>query len=140
VSKRVFSWRKWLGRLLVGLVLIINVQCAILFLWVPEAYAPSFELSGATGKAMVQALGLLFLMWNVPYAFAALNPQKYRVSLYEAILMQAIGLGGETLLMLGLPPVHQALRAATQRFIAFDGGGLLALILAAWITRAEAPS
>ena len=86
----------------------------------------------------MRALGLLFLMWNVPYAFAAINPQKYRISLFEAILMQAIGLSGETLLLLGLPPSHQALRAATLRFIFFDGGGLLALILAALVPRRPA--
>jgi len=129
-----------LGRLLVGLVLVINVQCALVFMGRPEAYAPSFELSGAAGEAMVQALGLLFLMWNVPYAVAALNPQKYRISLYEAILMQAIGLVGETLLLLGLTPGHPTLSATVTRFIAFDGGGLLALALAAWIIRKVDPS
>jgi hypothetical protein len=138
VSKQSGWWRNWIGRLLIGTVLVINVQCAALFLWTPEAYAPSFELSGTSGEAMMRALGLLFLMWNVPYAFAAINPQKYRISLFEAILMQAIGLSGETLLLLGLPPGHQALRAATLRFIFFDGGGLLALILAALVTRRPA--
>ena len=135
MSKQTGWWRNWIGRLLIGIVLIINVQCAVVFLSAPEAYAPSFELSGASSEAMVRALGLLFLMWNVPYAFAAFNPLKYRISLFEAILMQAIGLGGETLILLGLPPGHQALRAAILRFIFFDGGGLLALILAAMVTR-----
>jgi hypothetical protein len=132
------SWRSWLARLLIGVVLVINVQCALLFLWQPEIYTPAFELSGISGEAILRALGLLFLMWNVPYAVATINPLKYRVSLFEAILMQAIGLGGETLLLLGLPPAHQALRAAATRFVLFDSCGLMALILAAWITREAA--
>jgi hypothetical protein len=128
-------WRQWTGRLLVAAVLLVNVQCALLFLWQPAAYAPGFELSGVVGEPIVRAIGLLFLMWNVPYAIAVLDPQKYRISLYEAIAMQSIGLVGETLLLQGLPPGHLAIRATVTRFIIFDGGGLLALLAAAWITR-----
>ncbi|MBN1148386.1 MAG: hypothetical protein JXA78_14095 [Anaerolineales bacterium] len=130
------DWRPWAGRLLIGAVLLINVQCALLFLWRPSVYAPGFELSSVVGDQIVRAIGLLFLMWNVPYAVAVLNPRKYRLSLYEAIAMQTIGLVGETLLLLGLPFCHQAIHTTLTRFIAFDGSGLLALFLAAWITRA----
>jgi len=135
MGEPVIQRRLWAARLLVGAVLLINVQCALLFLWQPAAYAPGFELTGVVGEQIVRAIGLLFLMWNVPYAVAFIDPQKYRVSLYEAIAMQAIGLFGETLLLLGLPPSHLALRATVTRFIAFDGSGLLALLLAAWVTR-----
>ena len=129
--------RKWLSRILIGIVLFANLQCAVLFLWNPAGYAPGFELSGAIGEAMVRAIGLLFLMWNVPYAVALWNPLKHRVSLYEAIVMQAIGVIGETLLWWKIPAGHPALEATVTRFIAFDAFGLLALLVAAWIVFKE---
>ena len=125
--------RLWLARLLIGLVLFFNIQCAVLFLWKPEAFAPSFELAGAPGIAMVRGMGLLFLMWNVPYVVAFSNPQKHRVSLYEAIAMQTIALLGETFVYLTLPAAHPIPQQTLMRFIAFDAGGLAALLLAAWI-------
>jgi hypothetical protein len=125
--------RLWLARLLIGLVLFFNIQCAVLFLWKPEFFAPSFELAEAPGIALVRGLGLLFLMWNVPYAVAISNPQKRRISLYEAIAMQTIALVGETLIYLTLPATHPIPQQTLIRFIAFDGGGLAALLLAAWI-------
>ena len=126
----------WLPRLPVGAVLLINLQCAIAFLLWPEQYAPAYELSGVVGAAMIRALGILFLMWNVPYAFAFAHPQRYATSLVEAILMQSIGLGGESLLLLGLPAGHPVLAASTLRFILFDAGGLILLILAWRMTKA----
>ena len=87
-------------------MLFFNIQCAVLFLWKPEVFAPSFELAEAPGIAMVRGLGLLFLMWNVPYAVALSNPQKHRISLYEAIAMQTIALVGETFIYLTLPATH----------------------------------
>lgn len=125
----------WAARLLIGLVLTWNVQCAILFLWSPQAFAPGFELSGVAGEGMLRGIGILFLMWNVPYAVALLNPLRFHVSMYEAIAMQAIGLLGESTLLLALPAGHMALRSSVLRFITYDGVGLAALILAAWITR-----
>jgi uncharacterized membrane protein YjfL (UPF0719 family) len=73
-------------------------------------------------------------MWNIPYAVALWHPVRHRISLYEAIAMQAIALLGETLIGLSLPPAHSALRTSLLRFIAFDGAGLLLLLLAIWLT------
>ena len=126
--------RLWLARGMVGIVLFINVQSAVLFIWQPKVYSPGFELSGAAGAAVVRGMGVLFLMWNVPYAFAAVNPSKYRISLCEAIIMQSIGLVGETLILLSVPEVHLMARQTVLRFIIFDAGGLVALCLAAWVT------
>jgi hypothetical protein len=126
--------RLWLGRVLIGVVLLINAQVGLVFFLSPQAYAPSFEFSGAVGQATIQGLGVLFLMWNVPYVVALINPSKYRISLYEAIVMQAIGLIGESLIYWQLPAVHSLLGRSILRFIVFDGGGLIALVLAAWIT------
>ncbi len=126
--------RVWTARVLIGLVAFFNLQCAAAFLIWPERYAPGFELTGAAGAAMVQGMGLLFVMWNAPYAVALWQPVRRRVSLYEAVVMQAIGFFGEWALLAGLPGEHPALEATVGRFMAFDGGGLAALVAAVVLT------
>ena len=125
--------RKWIARGLIGIVLFFNVQCAVVFLLQPESYAGGFELAGVPGRMMVQGMGLLFLMWNVPYAFAVSDPVARRVSLIEAIIMQVIGVVGESALLGTLPTEHWALKDTALRFIVFDGGGLVLLLLGLWI-------
>jgi hypothetical protein len=132
---RLATIRLWFGRLLIGSVLLWNVQCAIAFLSAPETYAPGFGLGGPAGEAMVRGMGVLFLMWNVPYAVAFWHPVRHRLSLYEAVAMQAIGLVGESLILWSLRSEYTVVAASVVRFIAFDGAGLVLLILAAWITR-----
>ncbi len=127
--------KTWLARLLIGLVLFINVQCAVVFLAVPQQYVASFELSGPPGEGMLRGLGLLFLMWNVPYAVALWNPTRQRTSLYQAVVMQAIGVVGESLLLATFPAGHAAIRESVGRFILFDGSGVLLLALAAILSR-----
>ncbi len=129
----------WLARLFIFVVFFFNVQCAIAFLAAPQAYAPAFELAGPAGEGMVRGLGVLFLMWNVPYAVALWHPLRYRVSLVEAVAMQAIGVTGETLLLAALPTGHDVLRASVTRFIAFDASGLALLLIAFWLA-ARLPS
>jgi hypothetical protein len=127
--------RVLLARACIALVLAWNVQCAAAFVLAPATYAAGFELAGPPGDATVRGIGLLFLMWNVPYAVALWHPLRHRVSLYEALAMQAIGLLGESLIYLSLPAVHAVARASLTRFITFDGAGLLLLALAAFFTR-----
>jgi hypothetical protein len=129
--------RIWVARILIGLVFFFNLQCAIVFLWSPGAYVSSFELGGAAGEGMIRGLGLLFLMWNVPYAVALWNPVAHRVSLYEAVVMQALGVLGETAILMSFPGGHAAIQASVSRFILFDGFGLAALLVAAWLTWPE---
>lgn len=125
----------WLARILVGVVLVINVQCAIAFLLDPVRYAPAYELIGIPGKAAIQGFGILFLMWNVPYTVAFFNPIHHRISLYEADIMQLIGLIGETFIYIGLPPGYLILKGSLLRFMIFDGLGLLVLLLATLIVK-----
>jgi hypothetical protein len=129
------GFRLWLARSLIAAVFFWNVQCAVAFLAAPAAYAPGFELTGPAGEAAVRGLGVLFLMWNVPYFVALLDPVRRRVSLFEAIAMQAIGLAGESLILWALPVAYPVARATVARFIAFDGSGLILLLAAAWVTR-----
>lgn len=126
--------RVWLGRALIGLVLFFNAQAALWFMRFPHQFAPQFGLAGPLGDAVVRAIGILFLMWTVPYFVAVSNPVRQRVSLFEAIAMQAIGLLGESLLLARFPAGYPQVEASILRFMAFDGGGLLALVLAAAVT------
>lgn len=128
--KKRFSMWPIIGRLLIGFVSFFNLQCAFYFLFRPADYAPGFELTGVPGSAIVQGMGLLFIMWNIPYLFALVNPLKYTVSLVEAVIMQAVGVFGETILLLILKGEHPLVRASVLRFIYFDGGGLVLLALA----------
>lgn len=122
-----------IARVLIGLVTFFNLQCAVYFLFQPADYAPGFELTGVPGSAIIQGMGVLFLMWNIPYLFALVNPLKYTVSLVEAVIMQAVGVIGETLLLLALKGEHPLIKASVLRFILFDGGGLVLLIIALFL-------
>ena len=124
----------WLARAAIALVLAWNVQCAVAFLAQPARYAPGFEVTGVPGEALVRGMGVLFLMWNVPYAVALWHPRRHRTSLIEALIMQAIGLVGETLLVAAVPADHALLRGSATRFILFDAVGLLLLALALWLS------
>ena len=125
--------RLLLARLAIALVFLWNIQCAFAFLLWPERYITGFELSGAPGEVALRGVGVLFVMWNIPYAVALWHPLRYRISLFEATAMQAIGLLGETLIWLNQPPAHFVLRASLLRFIGFDGTGLVLLLLAIWL-------
>jgi hypothetical protein len=124
-----------LARLAILPVFLWNIQCALAFLLWPDRFISAFELSGMPGVAALRGVGILFLMWNVPYAVALWHPRRYRISLYEATAMQAIGLLGETIIWLSLAPAHSTLQASLLRFIAFDGLGLALLFLASWLMR-----
>jgi hypothetical protein len=116
-----------IARVLIGLVLLVNIQCALVFLINPAAYMGGFGLEGIVGEQMVRAMGVLFLMWNVPYTFALVHPRKHRISLVEAVVMQAIGLVGETAIHLLGGPYPSPIGRTITRFIIFDGIGLVLL-------------
>ncbi len=126
----------WLARILIGIVFLSNVQCGLVFLFTPAQFLLAFEVQGVGGETLVRGLGLLFLMWSVPYGVAAWHPVQQRTSLLEAIAMQALGLLGESYLLWLLPKgsigalAHFALQLTALRFIAFDAAGLLFLLLA----------
>ncbi len=119
-----------IGRILIGVVVFINLQCALLFLLFPSTYAPAFELSGIPGENVISSLGILFVMWNIPYLFALVHPKKYRVSLIQAILMQTVGFVGESILWINIEPAYSIMKSSLFRFMVFDGGGLLLLLAA----------
>ncbi len=119
--------RLWIARILIGIVAAWNLQCALVFLLHPGAFAPGFEVSGAPGEAALRGIAVLFVMWNVPYLVALWHPRRHRLSLWEALAMQGIGLIGESAILLTLPGQHALLHASLLRFIAFDAAGLVLL-------------
>jgi hypothetical protein len=126
-----------LARGMIGLVILWNLQAAVVFLLQPERYASAFRLQDPAGEAVLRGMGVLFAMWNIPYLVALWHPVRNRISLFEALAMQTIGLAGETLIFTTLSVNQGPLRDLIARFLAFDGMGLLLLLAALWITRRE---
>lgn len=119
-----FDGRLWLARFLIAAVTAWNLQAAFIFFTNPGTYAPAFELTGIPGAAAVRGVAVLFAMWNVPYLVACWQPRRQRISLWQALVMQALGVIGESAILLGLPDGHALLAASLLRFIAFDVAGL----------------
>ncbi|MCB0119295.1 MAG: hypothetical protein KDD72_09720 [Anaerolineales bacterium] len=124
-----------LPRFLIGLVAVWNLQAAIVFILFPQSFVSGYELSGVAGEAAVRGVGVLFLMWNVPYVFAVIDLERYSLGLVFALWMQSVGLVGESLIYFSLPAGHVVLQSSILRFIAFDFTGLVLLFIAYLIFR-----
>jgi len=120
----------WFARAALLAVLIANMTAAIPYVLRPADYAASYELTGVPGEVVVRGFGILYLMWAVPFIPAIWHPARNRVAFVIVLAMQAIGLAGESLMLAGLPAGHAVLRASGLRFIAFDGAGLVILLIA----------
>lgn len=122
-------WPVWIARAAVAAVCAWNLSAAVPFALVPARYAAGFEASGVGGEALVRGMGILFLMWQVPFLPVIWDPRRHGACFGAIIAMQAVGLAGEVWMMSGLPSGHLALRATGMRFIAFDAAGLALLAL-----------
>jgi len=122
---------KLLSQFLITIVFISNTSAAFSFMVDPKAYIGSFELSGVPGEVALIGTAILFIMWQVPYVFALTDPVFRFASLQEAIIMQTLGLVGESLLYNQIVTEYSVLRSSIARFIYFDGFGLIFLI-SAW--------
>jgi hypothetical protein len=122
--------RIWITRLFIGIVTVWNLQAAFMFIFLPNRFISSYELSGVAGEAAVRGIGVLFLMWNIPYLFALQDPIRHQLALCLALIMQFTGLIGESYILSTLSTEHAILRSSIYRFIAFDGAGLLLLAFA----------
>jgi hypothetical protein len=67
-------------------------------------------------------------MWNIPYIVALWQPQRHRLSLWEALAMQVVGVIGESLIFFLLPAGHAPLQQSLGRFIGFDAAGVGLLV------------
>ena len=127
--------RLWAARLLIAVVVAWNLECALVFLLTPGAFAPGFELTGIPGEAAVRGFAVLFVMWNIPYLVALWHPQRNRPSLWEALAMQVAGVIGESLILFSIPAGHPVLHSSLARFITFDAVGVAVLIGAMLLAR-----
>jgi hypothetical protein len=116
-------------------VLIANMTAAIPYVLRPADYAAAYELTGVPGEVVVRGFGILYLMWAAPFIPAIWHPARNRVAFVIVLAMQVIGLAGESLMLAGLPAGHAVLRATGLRFIAFDGAGLVILLIAYRLSR-----
>ena len=130
-------WYVWAARLLIAVVLFWNLQAAFLFMLTPDAFVRAFQLEGVPGRNAVVGYGILFLMWQVPYVFALLHPARFKVSLWQALIMQVIGTAGESILLSTIPLEYQLLRGSILRFILFDAAGVLLLLGALLLVRPQ---
>jgi hypothetical protein len=126
--------RLWISRILIGLVLLDNLQAAMFFITKPDGFAAAFDLAGPAGLAAMRSTGILFLMWCVPYTFAAVHPIRFRISLIESCIMQTIGIVGESFLLIKLPAELVNIPSSLGRFIIFDAAGLILLLIALGLT------
>ncbi len=124
------NFRLWLARLSIAIVVVWNLQAATAFFLTPNRFAPGFELSGLPGETAIRGMAVLFVMWNVPYLVALWHPRRHRLSLWQALVMQAIGVAGESYIYLTLPAAHGVLRTSILRFMVFDAAGLVLLAAA----------
>ena len=118
----------WIARIGFAIVFIVNVQCALSFVFEPSAFVGAYELSGVPGNVAIQGMGVVFLMWNVPYAVYIAHPVRFHAMGWVAIVQQTIGLVGESLILAGIPAGHTLLSESILRFIAFDALGLVIMM------------
>lgn len=120
----------WFARIAFAVVFAINVQCALSFVLDPGGYAAAYELEGVAGEAAMRGIGIAFLMWNATYPAFIASPRRFVAVGWIVLAQQAIGLVGESALLVGLPPNHDVLAASVLRFVAFDGAGLVLMAIA----------
>jgi hypothetical protein len=138
-SKQV-TLRAWVARLLIGAVTVVSLYAAFSFILAPEKFTYAYELSGAVGEALVRGTGVFFLMWSVPYLFAAFDPLRYRLGLFFALLVQLTGFAGDVFLLVVTPHELIMLRATLLRFIVSSVTGLAVLAVAYALIKDIPPS
>lgn len=116
----------WACRVCFALVFIVNIQCALSYVVMPESFTGGFQLSGVPGVVAVQGIGVAFLMWNATYPAFIVSPQRFKTLGIVVVVQQIIGLVGESAILLNLPLVGYAqLAESILRFILFDALGLI---------------
>lgn len=122
--------RTWIARALIAVVFAWNMQCALTFVFQPTSAMSAYQLYGTIGTAIIQGMGIAFLMWNVTYPAVIVAPGKFRSLFVVMIIQQAIGLIGETWILLNIGSGTADLGMSITRFVAFDAAGLVLLSLA----------
>ena len=117
-------------RIAFTVVFALNVMCALQFIIDPADFAGAYQLSGVAGEAAVRGIGVAFLMWNATYPLFIWKPAKYWALGAIILVQQLIGCIGETCILLTLPSEgFELLASSIMRFIAFDVGGLVVMLI-----------
>ncbi len=129
----------WIARVAVLIVFLLNVSCALIFIAQPLQSAAAYGLAATEENgALVAGLGVAFLMWNVTYPLVILNPARHQ-SLFAVVLAQQLtGLLGESFILWRLCSAGLAnglMAHGIIRFIVFDGGGLVLMLVAFLLLR-----
>lgn len=127
---RTHSWQVWFARFVVAAVFAVNIHAALSFIGWPERYTAGFELSGPGAEVAVQAVGVLFLIWNATFPLVILDPARYRALFGVVVVQQMIAVAGDVGLRSVVSAGNGQLVTSVDRFIAFDGTGLLLMIAA----------
>lgn len=127
--------RTWIARVLIVAVFCINVSCALAFIAWPGRYIAAYELTGPGAQMAIQGMGVTFLMWNATYPPVIYRPRADRTLFGVVIAQQAIGLVCESALLATILGTAPTLETSIMRFIVFDAGGLIALVVAWALTR-----
>jgi hypothetical protein len=143
--KQPLSLRKatWIARAAVAIVFCLNVMCAVQFILNPIGYAAGYGLP-ATEEAgtLVAGLGVAFLMWNVTYPAVIVSPLRFQTLYVIVLIQQAVGLVGESCILAHLVEIGLgggAMAAGIIRFVAFDAGGLILMLVAFIVLAAHKP-
>lgn len=122
--------RRLIAKLLYTAVFVSNMICIVSFIVDPAGFVGSYQLNGAAGGvAAIQGYGVAFAMWNVTYLFF-IPGRKYNPALgLTIIVQQVVGLIGELYIMFGLGEHMEQLTASITRFVWFDAGGLVLLLI-----------
>lgn len=134
---------QWAVRLTYLAVFVVNVQCALSFAVNPDGFAGAYQLenAGVAGLAAVQGIGVAFLMWNCTYPAVIASPARFLPLAAVVLVQQAVGLVGETIILFQLPDGYEVLASSVERFILFDGFGLIIMGLAfAWMLATRRPA
>lgn len=119
-----------IARILYLAVFVSNMICIVAFIANPAGYIYSYQVNGAAGaEAAIEGIGVAFAMWNVTYPFFILNRKDNRALGLAIIVQQVVGLIGELYIKAGLGPECAELADSIVRFIWFDAGGLVLLII-----------
>ena len=121
--------REWIARLLIAIVLGMNLACAIDFIARPKLYLSAYELSGEVGRIVIIGYGIPLLMWQVPYFFALYHP-RVQGFIDSGHFYADNWFYRRELAISDHTDENSVLRGSILRFIWFDGGGLIFLVIA----------
>lgn len=120
----------WVCRVCFTIVFVVNMQCALNYVFFPESFIGGFQLSGVEGAVAVQGIGIAFLMWNATYPVFIVSPQRFKVLGIIVLVQQTVGLAGESAIFLNLPATGYAqLSESIVRFIQFDAFGFILMLV-----------